>query len=206
MIGLYLITILEIANIPLNIFAFIGGALALSIGIGSQSLTNNFFSSILIMLERPIKIGDVVEIDGLLGMVHSIGLRCVTLRTFSNIEISVPNSRIMQTILINWTLKDNMMPYQAIITIVNNEARKLDPSYIIGIFKTMIIHLEINADLFLTKIDKNNLIFLMNIEHNIEQFPCSEALDNMLNLSLLNYLEHYSFTTEYRRLLLSKAA
>jgi len=97
---------LRIVNIPLGTFAFLGGAIAIGIGFGAQKLINNFISGFIIMGERPISIGDLVEVEGILGRVEEIGARSTHIRTGENINILVPNSSFLEKNIINWTLTD----------------------------------------------------------------------------------------------------
>ena len=97
---------LRMVNIPLTAFAFLGGAVAIGVGFGAQNLINNFISGFMILGERPINIGDLIEIEGVLGMVEEIGARCTRVRTGENIHILVPNSSFLEKNIINWTLSD----------------------------------------------------------------------------------------------------
>jgi len=95
-------------KIPLTVFAFLGGALAIGVGFGAQNLINNLVSGIILLFERPIRIGDIVEIDGTRGRVISIGARCSGVRGFDGVEILVPNSTFLEKNVINWTLSDKL--------------------------------------------------------------------------------------------------
>lgn len=94
---------LQMVNIPLTAFAFLGGAVAIGIGFGAQNLINNFISGFMILGERPINIGDLIEVEGVLGMVEEIGARCTRVRTGENIHILVPNSTFLEKNITNWT-------------------------------------------------------------------------------------------------------
>jgi potassium efflux system protein len=96
-------------KIPLTAFAFMGGALALGVGFGTQTLINNFISGIILLFERPIKAGDLVEVEGIKGRVVSIGLRCSQVKRSDGIDILVPNSDFMQKNVVNWTLSDQLI-------------------------------------------------------------------------------------------------
>ncbi len=100
---IYVVIVLQIANIPLNALAFVGGALAISIGLGAQKLIGNFIASLIIMIEKPIKIGDFIKINDALGVVRQIGPRCITIQTNQMNEISIPNNIVIEQELINWT-------------------------------------------------------------------------------------------------------
>lgn len=93
-------------GIPLTAFTLFGGALAIGVGFGAQNLINNFISGLILMMERPIRIGDLVDVDGRTGFIHEIGARCSRLRQFSGVDILVPNSAFLEKSVINWTLSD----------------------------------------------------------------------------------------------------
>jgi small-conductance mechanosensitive channel len=97
---------LPIAGIPITIFAVMGSAVAIGLGFGAQNLFNNLISGIIIMLEKPIRIGDVIEVSGEEGRVEDIGNRCVRVRRTDGIDLIVPNSKFLEDIVVNWTLLD----------------------------------------------------------------------------------------------------
>ncbi len=97
---------LRVVNIPLTIFTFLGGAIAIGVGFGAQNLINNFISGFIIMAEQPIKIGDLIDIEGNFAMVEEIGARCTRIRTSGNVQILVPNSSFLEKNIINWTHSD----------------------------------------------------------------------------------------------------
>ncbi|MCH7548793.1 MAG: mechanosensitive ion channel [Candidatus Krumholzibacteriota bacterium] len=89
-------------------FTLIGGALGVGLGFGLQTLVNNFVSGLILIFERPIQVGDTVEIGNLLGIVRSIGIRASVIQTFSGSEVIVPNGNLLANEVINWTLSDQM--------------------------------------------------------------------------------------------------
>lgn len=97
---------LRIVNVPLTAFTILGGALAIGFGFGSQNLVNNFISGLILLVERPIRASDLIQIDDLYGTVEYIGLRSTRIRTGENFEIIVPNSSFLQQNVVNWTLSD----------------------------------------------------------------------------------------------------
>jgi small-conductance mechanosensitive channel len=103
---------LSFVNIPLAVFAFFGGILAIGIGFGAQHLIGNFISSIILMFDRTISVGDIVEMEGQLGRVKSIGLRSSSIRRFDGVEMLVPNSQFLEQKVTNWTLSDRIVRYE----------------------------------------------------------------------------------------------
>ncbi|MFT5130747.1 MAG: potassium efflux system protein, partial [Rhodothermales bacterium] len=94
---------LQVVNVPLTAFTILGGALAIGLGFGSQNIMNNFISGLILLIERPIKIGDLVQIGDMNGLVESIGARSTLIRSGENIDIVVPNSQFLESNVINWT-------------------------------------------------------------------------------------------------------
>jgi potassium-dependent mechanosensitive channel len=92
------------AGIELNKFTVLTGALGVGLGFGLQNIVNNFVSGLILLFERPIHIGDTVDVGGLVGIVRRIGARSSTVVTFEGAEVIVPNSNLLSNQVINWTL------------------------------------------------------------------------------------------------------
>jgi len=103
-IGVFLL--LRVVGFDTQRLAIIGGALGVGIGFGLQAIVNNFASGLILLFERPIKIGDTVQIGGDLGEVKKLGLRSTIIETFDNAEIVVPNSNLITGQVVNWTLAE----------------------------------------------------------------------------------------------------
>jgi potassium efflux system protein len=101
-----LVAALAAAGFQMSQLAFVVGALGVGIGFGLQNVVNNFVSGLILMFERPIQPGDVVEITGTSGKVREIGMRATTLTTFEGADVVVPNGTLLSEKLINWTLRD----------------------------------------------------------------------------------------------------
>jgi len=97
---------LSAAGFKVSQLALIFGALGVGIGFGLQSLVSNFVSGLVLMFERPIKPGDVVEAAGSSGTVRQIGLRATVIRNFEGADVVVPNGVLLSGNLTNWTLFD----------------------------------------------------------------------------------------------------
>jgi len=100
---------LELANVPLTALTFFGGAAAIAVGIASQDLVSNFMSGVILLAEQPIRVGDFVEVGGVTGTVERMGTRSTRLRTDTNVEITVPNSKLLGNNVVNLTLSDNQI-------------------------------------------------------------------------------------------------
>ncbi len=102
---------LQSAGINLSSLAVLGGALGLGIGLGFQESANNFLSGLILLFERPIKVGDRVEVGNLDGDVVRIGSRATWIRTNANIMVIVPNSEFVTKQVINWTATDRQVRF-----------------------------------------------------------------------------------------------
>lgn len=103
------ITTLDLINIPLTAFAFISGAVAIGVGFGAQNIINNFISGWILMWERPIGIGDFLEIDDVKGTVESINTRSTRIRRFDGVHMLIPNSKLLENTVVNWNLIDKLI-------------------------------------------------------------------------------------------------
>ena len=114
--------VLDISNIPITVFALVGGALAISIGAGGQHVVNNFLSGLVLMIEAPIKVGDLIEIDPeTRGWVKSIDSRCVNIKTPSNTNVLVPHSVLLQQKFTNLTFKDHIIRTETFVKVLQNK-------------------------------------------------------------------------------------
>jgi small-conductance mechanosensitive channel len=93
-------------GMPLNQLTIILGAFSVGIGFGLQNVVNNFVSGLILLFERPVQIGDTVEVNNLIGQVKSMGIRSSNIRSFDGAEVVVPNANLISNEVINWTLSD----------------------------------------------------------------------------------------------------
>ena len=105
LVALLMVT-LNLARIPLTIFAFAGGALAIGLGFGTQTLIKNLISGLLLLVERNIRVGDIIEVEGVTGRVTAVDVRSSTVRAADGVESMIPNSLLLEQKVTNWTLTD----------------------------------------------------------------------------------------------------
>jgi small-conductance mechanosensitive channel len=106
MIGLSLaliVLLLNLARIPLSVFAVLGGTLAIGIGFGTQTIIKNFISGLIMLFERKVRVGDVVELGGVAGYVTAVDLRATTVHAFNGVEALIPNANFIEHQVVNWT-------------------------------------------------------------------------------------------------------
>ncbi len=101
-----LIVLLQIWGLDVRSLAILASVLGVGIGFGVQNITNNLISGLIITLERPIQLGDFVNVGQLMGTVERIGARSTQIRTLDQVTIIVPNSRFLETEVINWSHGD----------------------------------------------------------------------------------------------------
>lgn len=104
-LGLFLC--LRVLGIDFRALAVVAGMFAFGVGLGLRDLANNFACGFLILLERPLRVGDIVEVNDIEGEVLAIGGRAVTIKTWDRMDLVVPNTEIFNKSFINWTARDN---------------------------------------------------------------------------------------------------
>jgi potassium-dependent mechanosensitive channel len=108
---------LVVVKIPFAAFAFMGGALAIGIGFGTQNLLKNLISGIMLLMERPMRIGDIIEVSGTRGRVSSIGIRSSVIRRADGIETLVPNSTFLENAVTNLTYTTKELRFSIEVTV-----------------------------------------------------------------------------------------
>ncbi|MGB3613881.1 MAG: mechanosensitive ion channel domain-containing protein [Elainellaceae cyanobacterium] len=101
--GLGLVVLLQAVGVDISSLAILASVLGVGIGFGLQNVANNFISGVIILLERPIQVGDFVNLGDLVGTVERIGARSTEIRTLDLVTIIVPNSEFIQSKVINWS-------------------------------------------------------------------------------------------------------
>ena len=97
---------LAAAGVSLDRIAVLAGAVGVGAGFGLQGIVNNFVSGLVLLFERPIQLGDMVQLGDVVGEVRRIGLRSSVVRTFDGAEVILPNSALVGEQVTNWTLSD----------------------------------------------------------------------------------------------------
>jgi small-conductance mechanosensitive channel len=106
------LVIIQTAGIDLTTLNVLAGALGIGMGFGLQNIVGNFISGLIILAERPIKIGDRIEVGGVEGDVSHIGARSTTVVTNDNIIIVIPNSKIVSENTVNWSHNDDKVRFR----------------------------------------------------------------------------------------------
>jgi len=128
-IGFFMAT--AAAGVELGKLSLLVGAFGVGIGFGLQNVVNNFVSGLILMFERPVKVGDTVEFESTLGEVTRIGLRASRIRTLQGAEVIVPNSSLTSNDVINWTLSDRRRRFEIEVGV----AYGTDPERVIALLE-----------------------------------------------------------------------
>ena len=102
---------LQTSGVNLSTLTVLGGAVGIGIGFGMQTIANNFISGLILLFERPVKVGDRVEVGSLNGDVLQIGARSTWVRTNDNIVVILPNSEFIEKQVTNWTANDRRVRF-----------------------------------------------------------------------------------------------
>ncbi|MEJ8815022.1 mechanosensitive ion channel domain-containing protein [Variovorax ureilyticus] len=133
-----LLMALGVLGFPIGQLAIVFGALGVGIGFGLQDVVKNFVAGLILMFERPIRPGDVVDIAGLLGTVSHIGIRATIVTTFEGADVVIPNGVLLADKLVNWTLSGTRrrfelevntrpeVPAERTMALLEGVARELD--------------------------------------------------------------------------------
>ena len=112
--------IIQTVGINLTTLNVLAGAIGIGVGFGLQNIASNFISGLIILFERPVQVGDRIEVGDVNGKVTGIGARSTTVRTNDNITIIVPNSKFIEENVINWSFEDNVVRFRIPIGVAYN--------------------------------------------------------------------------------------
>jgi small-conductance mechanosensitive channel len=156
--------ILDTAGINLSALNFLAGALGIGIGFGLQNITTNFISGLILLLERPIKIGDRVEVEGTQGDVVEISLRATTVITNDNVAVIVPNSEFISKKVVNWSYRTPDVR----INIPVSAAYGVDPDIVREVLLEIAknhsgVLQELSSDVLLDQFGESSLNFILRV-------------------------------------------
>ena len=126
---------LAVLGVDLTKVTILAGAFSVGVGFGLQTVINNFVCGLILLFERPIKIGDVIQIDTDIGEVLRIGIRACVIRTTDGSEVIVPNGTIIANKVTNWTFSDRYRAIELPVTVARGSA----PQQVIEILKRVAV-------------------------------------------------------------------
>jgi small-conductance mechanosensitive channel len=147
-------------GIDLTKVTILAGAFSVGIGFGLQNVINNFVSGLILLFERPIKVGDVIEVGGNVGEVRRIGIRASVLRSADGSEVIVPNGSLISNQVTNWTLSDRKRAVEVSV----NVAANADPVKVVHLLKSTAaahdgVAKDPSPDAFVTNLSPNAVTF-----------------------------------------------
>jgi len=131
------------AGLDFSRINLIVGALGVGIGFGLQSVVNNFVSGLILLFERPIRVGDKVQLAQLFGTVKNIGMRASVVRTFQGAEVIVPNANLISAEVVNWTLSDDRRRMELAVGVAYGTDPQVVIDILVGVAKD---HPEVMGD------------------------------------------------------------
>ncbi len=162
-------------GIGLQSLAVLMGAFGIGIGFGLQNIVNNFASGLILLFERSIKVGAVVQISGSWGKIKNLGLRATVVETFDHAELIVPNSDLVSTTVTNWTLSDRQIRIILKVGVAYGSDVKL---------VTSILHSVARENPFVMKFPEPSVLFMgfgsSSLDFEMRVFVSD--IDNMLSL------------------------
>jgi small-conductance mechanosensitive channel len=129
LIGFYIAV--HAMHYDLTQFTILVGAFGVGLGFGMQNILNNFFSGIILLFERPVKVGDVIQMDDITGVVAHIGIRASIIKTRDSSEIIIPNGNLISNKVTNWTLSNDQRGICMPVTIAAN----VEPQRVMDLLK-----------------------------------------------------------------------
>jgi small-conductance mechanosensitive channel len=169
----------------------LAGAFSVGIGFGLQNVINNFVSGLILLFERPIKVGDVIDVGGNVGEVSRIGIRASVIRTADGSEIIVPNGSLISSQVTNWTLSDRKRAVEVSV----NVAGGADPQRVVELLKTTAaahpgVAKEPSPDVYVTNFSAGVLTFQIRVW--IDRYEDLAQLRSDLSLAVKNALARES--------------
>ncbi|HEX5884366.1 MAG TPA: mechanosensitive ion channel domain-containing protein [Pyrinomonadaceae bacterium] len=126
-----LLVILQTIGIDLTALSILTGAVGLGIGFGLQNIASNFISGIIILFERPVRIGDRIAVGDIEGDVVRIGARSTTVLTNDNIDIIIPNSKLITENVVNWTHGERKVRFRIPVSVAYSvDIRKVEQALV----------------------------------------------------------------------------
>lgn len=181
-LGAGLIIAFTTIGIDFTAFAYIAGALSVGIGFGLQSILHNFISGIIILLEKKLRVGDIIELDTKeKGKVEEINVRTTVLKTAENGELILPNSELVSKKFINWTLQSPLRKVSIPFFISIHESKeKVKKSILEEIKRSSLPNKE--AEVLLLEMRENSFVFALQFWIKENTIPSNQITDTYLSV------------------------
>ncbi|GAB4392780.1 MAG: mechanosensitive ion channel [Gammaproteobacteria bacterium] len=189
---------LNVLGIGLTGLTVVLGGLAVGLGFGLRDLANNFVSGVLLLIERPVQVGDFISIDNFEGEIIHIGMRSMTVKTFDNMEVLVPNADTFSRAFTNWTRRDNVIRTVASVKIGPHDNPHQVQQLILSVLRTIP---DIVADpppqVFLKEIAEVLIEFQVSYFINIKEVGSRAKIKSKVLLAIWNSFKQHQIRPPY---------
>lgn len=188
--GLVMFSLVSV-KIPLTVFAFAGGALAIGLGFGMQTMLKNFVSGLILLFERPFRVGDVLDVGGQKGTVTSIGLRASVLQLWDGTETLIPNSSLLENNVTNWTYSDRRVRF----TVTVGVAYGSDPRRVIQLLGEVaerhgLVEKEPKSQVLFTEFGDSTLTFELRFWVDVAKANAAQVSSDLRLMIAGAFAEH----------------
>lgn len=191
---------LRVVNIPLTIFTFLGGTLAIAVGFGAQNILNNFISGLILMAERPVRVGDLIEVDQTTGVIEEIGARSTRVRMATGIHVVLPNSVLLENKVVNWTLTDQVVRSSVTVGVEYGT----DPRTVMGLISRATLSIETIEKtpphfVMLEDFGESSLIFTVNFWVSIVEPLNKKRSESQLRIAIAELFAEHGISIPFPR-------
>lgn len=180
---------LSLTQIPVTAFAFVGGALAIGAGFGSQNMINNFISGLIIQFEKPIKVGDTVQVETSVGKVVEIGVRSTKIRLSNKTFLIVPNSFFLEKNITNWHFHNDLVRSKIMLELDLSQDFEKFKETIKNQFSSILNKKELHINISEIKNTGYNVEIAFDVNMDTEDKSKLESLCRSKIISLYNHKE-----------------
>ncbi len=178
-------------KIPLTVFAFAGGALAIGLGFGLQTLLKNFVSGVIILFERPFRVGDVLDIAGQRGTVSSIGIRSSVLQLWDGTETLIPNSTLLENNLTNWTYSNRIVRFSVTVGVAyGSDTRRVGQLLVEIAERHGLVEKEPKPQVLFTNFGESSLDFELRFWVNVVKANAAQVCSDLRHMIAGTFAEH----------------
>jgi small-conductance mechanosensitive channel len=178
-------------KIPLTVFAFAGGALAIGLGFGMQTMLKNLVSGLIILFERPFRVGDVLDVSGQKGTVTSVGLRASVLQLWDGTETLIPNSALLENNLTNWTYSNRKVRFSVSVGVAYGS----DPRRVIQLLEEVagrhgLVESDPKPQVFFTEFGDSTLTFELRFWVDVAKANAAQVSSDLRLMIAGSFAEH----------------
>ena len=198
MIAIGVFICLHVLGIDFRALAVVAGMFAFGVGLGLRDIANNFVCGFVLLIERPLRVGDTVTINGYEGDVIHIGGRAVTVRTWDHMEVLVPNAEIFSKTFVNWTARDNIVR-----TVINIDINRHDKPAEVQrmIYDVLHNHKDVLkepvAEVFLKELNDGMIEFEVRYYINLRQVKSRVGVRSEVLMAIWDAFEKHGIQPPY---------